>query len=74
MARLEKSTGPGSRIGEQAPKIGAVHQWMIGPVLDTADEVVHTYSVRVQRMTEADNKGMAAFWSSIEDAIFRGDR
>jgi hypothetical protein len=60
--------------GEQAAKIGAVHGWKIGPVLDVADEVVHTYSVCVQRMTEGDDKGMAAFWRGIEDASFRGDR
>ena len=59
---------------EQAAKIGAVYGWKIGPVLDVADEVVHTYSVCVQRMTEAVGKGMAAFWRGIEDAIFRGDR
>ncbi len=66
---------PAFRVnGEQAAKIGAVHGWKIGPVLDVADQVVHTYSVCVQRMTEADDKGMAAFWRGIEDAIFRGVR
>jgi hypothetical protein len=50
---------------EQAAKIGAVHGWKIGPVLDVAGEVVHTYSVCVQRMTEADGKGMAALWRGI---------
>ena len=60
--------------GEQAGEMGAVHGWEIGPVLDVADEIVHTYSVCVQRMTEADDKGMAAFRRGIEDAIFRGDR
>lgn len=60
--------------GEQAANIGAVHRWKIGPVLDVADEVVHTYGACVQRMTKADDKGMAAFRRGIEDAIFPGDR
>src|SRR6202020_1108996 len=45
--------------GEQAVKICAVHGWKIGPVLDVAGEVVHTYGVCIQRMTESDDKSMA---------------
>ena len=41
--RRQSHRKPTFRVhGEQAAKIGAVHGWKIGPVLDVADEVVHT--------------------------------
>ena len=58
---------------EQAAEICAVHGWKIGPVFDVLGEVVHTDGVRVQGMTESDDKRMAAVRRCIEDAIFRGD-
>jgi hypothetical protein len=52
--------------GEQAAKIGTVNGWKMCPVLDVVGKVVHAYGVRVQRVAEADDKGMAALWRGIE--------
>src|SRR5205085_806753 len=58
--------------GEDAGEGGSVYNGLIRPVRDVVSEVVHIDCSRVQRMTEADDEGVAALGGGAEDASGRG--